>query len=223
MTTSPIASEAPSARFRARLLATLLPIAGERGWTTATLKEAASAANLSEGDMALAAPGGVVDMIDAFANWGDQQMLAALEGQDLLSLKIRARVRLAIWSRLKALGPHKASEGKAIAAMARPFRAQTGAGMVWRTADRIWTALGDRSTDENYYSKRAILSGVLGSVTLCWLADRDPLWEDTARFLDQRIDNVMQFERMKAQLVPIEAIAAAAWGAAARFRYAGKP
>jgi ubiquinone biosynthesis protein COQ9 len=186
------------------------------------MKEAATAAELTEGEMALAAPGGVVDMIDAFADWADQQMLEALAGHDLLSLKIRARVRLAIWSRLEALEPHKASEGKAIAAMARPFRAQAGAAMVWRTADRIWTALGDRSTDENFYSKRAILTTVLGTVTLRWLADRDPLHAETSRFLDQRIDNVMQFERIKAQLPPLETIAAAAWGAAARFRYAGK-
>jgi ubiquinone biosynthesis protein COQ9 len=213
----------PSQRFRDDLLAALLPIAAEKGWTQTAIADAATIAGLTEGQVALAAPRGVVDLIDAFADWADQQMLGDIEGLDLLSMKVRARVRAAIWARLTALVPHRAAEAKAMAAMARPLRGASAPGLVWRTADRIWTALGDASTDENYYSKRTILAGVLVAVTVRSLADTDPTMEATARFLDQRIDNVMQFEKLKARLRPVDAFVASAWAMAARFRYAEKP
>jgi ubiquinone biosynthesis protein COQ9 len=206
----------PSARYRARLLEALMPIAGERGWTPAALAEAASSAGLTEGELALAAPRGPLDMIDAFAEWGDDEMARRLEQVDLLRLKIRERVRTAVLCRIEALAPWKAAEAKAVQAMARPFRAGEGAGFVWRSADRIWRLLGDRSTDENYYTKRAILAGVLASTTARWLADSSNDLAPTLAFLDRRIENVMQFERLKARARPAAAMAAAAVGAAAR-------
>jgi ubiquinone biosynthesis protein COQ9 len=98
----------------------------------------------------------------------------------------------------------------------RPFRAGEGAGFIWRTADRIWRLIGDRSTDENFYTKRAILVGVLGSTTARWLASEGEDMTATREFLDRRIENVMQFEQLKARARPAAAMAAAAVGAAAR-------
>ncbi len=201
----------PSERLRARLLEALLPIAAEKGWTQATLKEAADSLGFSEGELCLAAPRGTLDMIDAFADWGDAEMARRLESQNLLSMKIRERVRAAVVARLEAIAPWKAAEAKAVQAMIRPFRAGEGAGFVWRTSDRIWRLLGDRSTDENYYSKRAILAGVLGSTMARYLADASGDMTRTLDFLDRRIENIMQFEKLKAQAAPAAAMAVS-WG-----------
>ena len=206
----------PSERFRVRLLEALLPIAAEQGWTAASLQAAAESIGLSGGEAMLAAPRGPLDMIDAFADWGDGQMAMRLENTDFLRMKIRERVRTAVLARLEALAPCKEAEGKAVQAMIRPFRAGEGAGFVWRTADRIWKLLGDRSTDENYYSKRALLAGVLASTTARWLADESDDLTTTKAFLDRRIENIMQFERLKAQARPAAAMAVAAVSAAAR-------
>lgn len=207
---------APSERLRARLLEALLPIAAEKGWSAGTLKEAADGLGFSEGELLLAAPRGTLDMIDAFADWADAGMAQRLEKVNLLSLKIRERVRAAVVARLETLAPHKAAEAKAVQAMIRPFRAGEGATFVWRTADRIWRLLGDRSTDENYYSKRAILVGVLGSTMARWLAEPGDDMARTLDFLDRRIENVMQIEKLKAQAAPAAAMAVAAVGAAAK-------
>lgn len=206
----------PSERLRARLLEALLPIAAEKGWSQGTLKEAADGLGFSEGELGLAAPRGTLDMTDAFADWGDAEMARRLESQNLLSMKIRERVRAAVVARLEAIAPWKAAEAKAIQAMIRPFRAGEGAGFVWRTSDRIWRLLGDRSTDENYYSKRAILAGVLGSTMARYLSDTSGDMTRTLDFLDRRIENIMQFERLKARAAPAAAMAAAAVGEAAK-------
>ncbi len=211
-----MSDQPPSARFRARLLEALLPIAAARGWTPDALEAAADAAGLSEGELMLAAPRGPLDMIDAFAAWGDARMLERLEGRNLLAMKVRERVTAGVRARLEALAPHKAAEAKALQAMVRPFRAGEGAGFVWRTADHIWRAIGDRSTDENYYSKRALLAGVIASTTARWLATEGDDMGPALAFLDRRIENIMQFERLKARAKPAAMMAVAAVGAAAR-------
>ncbi|MBC7770526.1 MAG: COQ9 family protein, partial [Phycisphaerales bacterium] len=86
-------------------------------------------------------------------------------------------------------------------------------------ADRIWRALGDTSTDENFYTKRTILSGVLASTYARWFSDDSPDHEATWAFLDARIENVMQFEKFKARLKPLSERVQSAVGIAARFRY----
>ena len=73
-----------------------------------------------------------------------------------------------------------------------------GAQALWKTCGLIWTALGDTSRDANWYSKRAILSGVYSSTVLYWLGDDSFENSETWAFLDRRIENVMQFEKLKA-------------------------
>ena len=61
-------------------------------------------------------------------------------------------------------------------------------------------ALGDTSTDINWYTKRATLSGVYSATVLYWLGDDSPGNAATWDFLDRRIDDVMSIEKMKAKL-----------------------
>ena len=83
---------------------------------------------------------------------------------------------------------------------ALPHHAAYGAKLIWGTADAIWTELGDTSEDVNWYTKRGILSGVYSSVVLFWLGDDSTNNQATWDFLDRRIDNVMQIEKVKAQV-----------------------
>jgi ubiquinone biosynthesis protein COQ9 len=213
-------AEAPSTAFRRRLLAAMLARAGQDGWTDATLKAAAKDAGLGEGEAELAAPGGVADLLDAFADQTDQAMLERLASLDLAKMKIRARVTAAIRARLLALDPHRKAAQRAVAALAF-IRPALTAQLQWRTADRIWRALADTSTDFNFYSKRAILVGVHAATLAHWLRDDTPGYESTWAFLADRIENVMQIEKLKAQAAQAQFwphMAAAFMG---RFRYRG--
>ena len=63
----------------------------------------------------------------------------------------------------------------------------------------MWRLAGDTSTDYNHYTKRITLGAVYASTLVTWLDDSSEGFFETAGFLDRRIDNVMQFERWKAQ------------------------
>lgn len=212
-------SQPPSARFRTRILEAFPAHAVRLGWTDAALKAACEEVQVSEGEAALACPRGSVDLFDAFADRADQAMLEALSELDLASMRIRDKVKAAVRLRLEAQLPYKDAARAMTRALAHPLRAPEASRIVWRTADRMWRALGDTSTDENFYTKRAILSGVLASTYARWFSDDSPDQNDTWAFLDARIENVMQFEKFKARLKPLSERVQEAVGVAARFRY----
>lgn len=212
-------SDTPSARFRSRILQAFPAHAARLGWTAAAFRGAVAEAGLSDGEAALACPAGAFDLFDAFAARADSAMLAALDGLELARMRYRERVKAAVQLRLEAQAPYKQAARAMTSALANPLRAPEAARLLWRTADLIWRALGDTSTDGNFYSKRAILAGVLASTYARWFGDDSEDCAATWAFLDARIDNVMQFEKFKARLKPLGEAAETALGMAARFRY----
>ncbi|MFT3727724.1 MAG: COQ9 family protein [Terricaulis sp.] len=214
-------TDTPSARYRARILEAFPAQAARLGWTDAAFRAACEEVQISDGEAQLACPRGAVDLFDAFADRADQAMLEGLDGLELESMRIRDKVRAAVQLRLEAQIPYKDAARAMTRALTRPTRAPEAARLLWRTADRIWRALGDKSTDENFYSKRAILSGVLASTYAKWFSDDSADNEPTWAFLTDRIENVMQFEKFKARLKPLSEGVQSAVGVAARFRYGG--
>lgn len=214
-----MAIDPPTITLRDRLLDAVLEITPDRGWTSLAIKEAAKAAGMSPGEAQLAAPRGPIDLIDAFADRCDRDALARLEGLDLAGMKVRERVTHAVRLRALAIGPHRQAALRAAAHLALMTNAGEAARIAWRSADRIWRALGDSSTDENYYSKRAILAGVLTSTIGVFVLDKSEGFERTWSFLDARIENIMQFERFKMRLKPLGVIGLQAVGALSALRY----
>ena len=113
---------------------------------------------------------------------------------------VTAKVRAAILSRFDFVAEDREAVRRAATLFALPGNAAEGARLIWGTADAIWGALGDTSRDYNWYTKRAILSGVYSSSVLFWLGDQSEGFADTYAFVDRRIEDVMQFEKTKARL-----------------------
>ena len=191
---------APSDQFRERLLDAMLEIAAESGWTMATMDRAAQKAGLSEGQVLLATPHGVTDLLDALGQRAARAAGERLRADDIPGLKVRERVRAGVKGWLAALQPHKAAVKRA---GGTPANVMTGPKGLWAASDAIWSALGDKSTDFNWYTKRTTLSAVLGSTLAAWMGTDDEAEIDV--FLDRRIENVMQFEKFKGQVLDVVA------------------
>ena len=187
----------PSARIRSELLDLVRDLAISEGWTDATLMQAGRELGLTPGEVKLAAPEGINTLLETWGHEADAQARAVMEQADLSEMKIREKVTFGVRARIEALSPYKETARKAAHALAAPWRATLGAKIIWDAADTIWDALGDTSTDSNWYTKRMTLSVVITSVLNVWLAedDEDLAWEK----LDERIENVMQFEKFKFQ------------------------
>ncbi|WP_163848584.1 COQ9 family protein [Pseudooceanicola aestuarii] len=168
------------------------------GWSSATLSAAARDADVSPALARALYPRGAVDLALAYHRRGDAEMVRRLTAADLSELRFRDRIAHAVRLRLDGADRELVRRGATLFAL--PPHAADGARAVWGTVDAIWTALGDTSDDINWYSKRATLSGVYSATVLYWLGDETPDAEATWAFLDRRIDNVMQFEKVKARV-----------------------
>lgn len=168
------------------------------GWSEVTFRAACDDTGIAPGLARAVFPRGPLDLAAAYHKAGDAAMVAALEAEDLAALRFRDRVALAVRLRLEAADRELVRRGAAFFAL--PQNAPTGASLVWGTADAIWRALGDTSEDINWYTKRATLSAVYSSVVLYWLGDESAGQDATWDFLDRRIEDVMRFEKFKAQV-----------------------
>lgn len=180
-------------------LAPLLPShAAFDGWSDEALAMAAQELGVPPGRARLAFPGGAGEMVDAWFDWIDKAMLMAFPPEQVAQMKIRDRIREFLLFRFETLRPHREALRRALAVLAMPQNLALAAQLAWRSADRIWRLAGDKATDFNHYSKRAILVGVYGSTTLVFLDDEDEDMAATRAFLGRRIDDVMRFEKFKA-------------------------
>lgn len=144
-------------------------------------------------------PRGAIDLAVAFHRRGDDLMAERLAAADLSGMRFRDRVAHAVRVRIELVEDREAVR-RGTTLFALPMHAAEGARLIWETADRIWTVLGDGSRDLNWYTKRATLAGVYSSTVLYWLGD-DSLGNDaTWSFLDRRIDDVMRIEKLKGDL-----------------------
>ncbi len=181
-------------------LAPLLPAnAVFDGWSDKALAMAAAELGVPADRARLCFPGGAVEMIDAWFDAIDRGMALAFPLERISGMKIRQRIRDLVLYRIEVINPHKEALRRAQAILAQPQNAMAAAKLAWRAADRMWRIAGDRATDFNYYSKRGILSALYMSTILVFLDDDSEDLAATRGFLDRRIDDVMKFEKLKAQ------------------------
>jgi ubiquinone biosynthesis protein COQ9 len=190
-----------------------LPLCVHMGWTRPMTLAAGRKAGLTVGETDLLLPHGARDLAALLSRRHDAAAVAALP--DPASLKIRQRIRAAVEARLEAAGSDREALRRWAGYLSLPLNLPLALRLVWESADVLWRWAGDTATDENHYSKRAILSAILVSTTAVDLASGR---EAALAHLDARIQNVMDFETWKAGLKPAD-LAREVAGALASIRY----
>jgi len=170
-------------------------------WGDTALKQAAALAGVDPDVARLAFPGGAMDMIEAWIASTDAKMQSAFADGQLASLKIRDRIRTLLLFRLDALAGQEEALRRALAIQAMPQNLPRTARFGWRSADLMWRLAGDTATDYNHYTKRLLLAGIYTATLLAFVDDDSEGKAETRAFLDRRIENVMQFEKAKAQVL----------------------
>lgn len=169
------------------------------GWTKLAVSNAAEAAGVAPETARLAYSGGAMEMIAAWIERIDADMLAAFTPGEVTALPIRDRVRTLIQFRLDALTGLEEAARRALSIMAMPQNAAQTARLSWRSADAMWRLAGDTAADFNHYTKRATLAGIYAATLLVFVNDRSENKAETRAFLDRRIEDVMRFERAKSR------------------------
>ncbi len=199
-----------------------LDLAKTRGWSDQLAWQAGQKAGLSRAETELLLPHGAADLAALLSRRHDATTLATLEGLNPSALKIRARIQTGIELRLS----QAVAEGQAAHAwagyLALPHHAPLALRLVWQSADMIWRWAGDTATDENHYSKRALVGAILMAGLTAHLASGEAA---AKALISARIDNVMAFETWKHKARPVERLQTMATSLAARLgqiRYGAK-
>ncbi|HCQ71531.1 MAG: COQ9 family protein [Alphaproteobacteria bacterium] len=180
-----------TSQIRADIIDAALPDIVFDGWSLSTIENAATKNGYDALTVKAAFPDGITDILDAFADLADQEMLKALAGTNADDLRVRDRIKTALIARFTYLNDHKEAVKESLKFWLNPLRKPRAAKIVWRTADHIWNWAGDTSADYNRYSKRTLLSGIIAPSTLVWLNDHSEDMIKTSDFIDARIANVM--------------------------------
>ncbi len=175
--------------------------AAEFGWSNHALQEAVSTAG---GDSFLAYrlfPNGIADAVEQWCEQIDNDMLAACPPERLNTMKVRVRIATLLEERFRLLQPHKQAVRNLLGYFALPWNAASGAHRLAKTADVMWQAAGDDSTDYNYYTKRGLLAAVYSSSLFFWIQQpEDAPFTELEAFIQRRLDEVLQIPACKSQL-----------------------
>ena len=192
-------SPSPLEQLRRRLALAVGENAVFDGWSRGATDSAAAQLGIDPLQARLAMPKSQAGMIDLYIQEVDRALEAYFTPERLEGVKIREKIRSIVWRRLEIMGPAREAVRRAIAILAMPQNVPLSLRIGWRTADLMWRIAGDTSTDFNHYTKRMTLGAVYGSTLLVWLDDASEGWQETAAFLDRRIEDVMKIEKLKAE------------------------
>ncbi len=203
-----------------RLLDAAIRLAPELGWGGHLVQRIGQETGLSSADVELLLPKGASDLSALLSRRHDRKALAALGGIDAAQLKVRERIHAAVEARIDAAMADEAATKASGGYLAVPVHLPLALRLGWETADTLWRWAGDAATDENHYSKRAILSAVLATTLAARMVGGH---EHARKHLSGRIDQVMAFEKWKATRAPKPS----EWGKAAadllgRMRYGAR-
>ena len=180
-----------------RLVLAAVRRAASEGWTRAAIRAGAADTGIDEVEAMRILRGGPGALFRAFNDWADARMAEALDSAASRIPRLSERVERAVLARFEALEPYRESVRRGVAFAGLPQNAALGFACYCRTVDRIWRAAGDRSHDFSFYTKRALLAGVLGTTALVWLEDRSG-GELTRAFLRRRLADVLRIQKLRA-------------------------
>jgi ubiquinone biosynthesis protein COQ9 len=207
---------------RTQLLESVLVHVAFDGWSEAALTAAAKDLGIPLARALNAFPGGAAELVSFHSESADRAMIDALMREPLSEMPIRAKVAKAIRLRLEANLQHREAIRAALTFLMMPLNGPLAARLLYKTVDAIWYAIGDRSTDFSFYTKRGLLAAVYSSTLFYWLNDKSEGAAATWSFLDRRIAEVMQIPKAMSRLTKItERIPLPRRGFRSPFRAAG--
>jgi len=198
------------------ILEAAVELVATHGWT----KSAIVAAAESYGYPGVAHgmfPGGAADLANYYYAKCNSELRAELEAESGNEIPSQtAFVRDAMIRRLKMTLRVKDSWPEAMAALASSPEGIKGAlNNLSTLCDDIWHYAGDKSTDTNWYTKRALLAAVYKATEFYMMQDKSTDHQATWDFLDRRLSGAVELgTTFRQQRQSVENVVGSLFGAA---------
>ncbi|XP_060892318.1 ubiquinone biosynthesis protein COQ9, mitochondrial [Labrus mixtus] len=184
-------------QLQVRILNAALEFVPLHGWSMEAIAAGAETLDLSSASTGMFY-NGAGDLVLHFVSHCNSQLteiLAEQHKQVQLGQAEQKRtadfLRDAVETRLRMHIPYIESWPQAMSILLLPHNIPNSLKHLSTLVDDIWFYAGDRSTDMNWYTKRAALTGIYNTTELVMVQDSSPDFQDTWNFLDNRIQDVV--------------------------------
>lgn len=184
-------------QLQARILTAALEFVPMHGWSMEAIAAGAETLGLSSASTGMFNNGAGDLVLHFIAQCNSQltEILAEQHKQVQLGQaepkKTADFLRDAVETRLRMYIPYIESWPQAMSILLLPHNIPDSLKHLSTLVDDIWYYAGDRSTDMNWYTKRAALTGIYNTTELVMVQDSSPDFQDTWNFLDNRIQDVV--------------------------------
>ncbi|XP_051884229.1 ubiquinone biosynthesis protein COQ9, mitochondrial isoform X2 [Pristis pectinata] len=192
-------------QLRQQLLSSALKFVPRYGWSVEAIAEGAKVLELSPAvtGMFSHGPG---DLVLHFVTQCNRQLSQALAEQHRLvelgqeeAKTTDVFIKDAVEARLRMVIPYVDSWPQAMSLLLMPENVADSLRSLTEMVDEIWFYAGDKSTDSNWYTKRAVLAGIYNATELVLVQDSSPDYENTWTFLQHRVNDVVGMARSAKQ------------------------
>ncbi|XP_041651319.1 ubiquinone biosynthesis protein COQ9, mitochondrial [Cheilinus undulatus] len=184
-------------QLQARILTAALEFVPLHGWSMEAIAAGAETLALSSASTGMFY-NGAGDLVLHFISQCNSQLTEILAEQHKQVQLGQAEqkstadfLRDAVETRLRMHIPYIESWPQAMSLLLLPHNIPNSLKHLSTLIDDIWFYAGDRSTDMNWYTKRAALTGIYNTTELVMVQDSSPDFQDTWNFLDNRIQDMV--------------------------------
>ncbi len=144
-------------------------------------------------------PKGYKSILEFYLSILNDRMTKASQKINLSRMKTHERVKEIILLRLKMNKKDKKLLKKTMFTLMLPQHSKIATLSLYNIVDQIWFIAGDKSTDFNFYTKRAILALIYSSTIFYWL-NNDKDFNQTKNFLNKQLEKVSIIPKIKKKL-----------------------
>ncbi|NXU58396.1 COQ9 protein, partial [Turnix velox] len=180
-----------------RILTAALEFVPEHGWTAEAIAEGAKTLGLSAAAAGMFHSDGS-ELVLHFVSQCNTKLTELLEQEQKQVQLGEAEkkptdqfLRDAVQARLRMLIPYIEKWPQALSILLLPHNIPSSLNLLTTLIDDILFYAGDQSTDFNWYTRRAVLTGIYNTTELVMMQDSSPDFEDTWRFLENRVADAM--------------------------------
>ncbi|NWZ18790.1 COQ9 protein, partial [Asarcornis scutulata] len=189
-----------------RILTAALEFVPEHGWTAEAIAEGAKTLGLSGAAAGMFHNDGS-ELILHFVSQCNTKLSDLLE-QEQKQVQLGKTekkptdqfLRDALEARLRMLIPYIEKWPQAVSILLLPHNIPSSLNLLTSMIDDILHYAGDQSTDFNWYTRRAVLTGIYNTTELVMMQDSSPDFEETWRFLENRIADAMNMDNTAKQV-----------------------
>ncbi|XP_075996844.1 ubiquinone biosynthesis protein COQ9, mitochondrial [Genypterus blacodes] len=208
-------------QLQARILTAALEFVPLHGWSVEAIAAGAETLGLSSASTGMFNHG-AGDLVLHFITQCNSQLTEILAEQhnqvqlgQAESKETSEFLRDAVETRLRMHIPYIETWPQAMSILLLPHNIPDSLKHLSTLVDDIWYYAGDRSTDMNWYTKRAALTGIYNTTELVMVQDSSTDFQDTWNFLDNRIQDAAKMATTAKQVQSTgEAVAQGLMGAA---------